>query len=123
MRTFGFPEFLFILEAAKWTVALSMIAFIGGAIGGLVIALSRTSDNAAARVLSGGFIQIFQGTLLLLQLFRCFGAGAGLDINPGWRGGADLVSSAWAKSGAAASSRARHCRGGRRQPVLLLPHA
>ena len=36
MRTFGFPEFLFILEAAKWTLALSAIAFVGGAILGPV---------------------------------------------------------------------------------------
>lgn len=93
MRTFGFPEFLFILEAAKWTVALSMIAFIGGAIGGLVIALSRTSDNAAARVLSGGFIQIFQGTPLLLQLFLVFfGAPVlGFDINPWVAAGVALI--------------------------------
>lgn len=93
MRTFGFPEFLFILEAAKWTVALSMIAFIGGAIGGLVIALSRTSDSTAARVLSGGFIQIFQGTPLLLQLFLVFfGAPVlGFDINPWVAAGLALI--------------------------------
>ena len=39
MRTFGFPEFLFILEAAKWTIALSLIAFVGGVLGGLLVAL------------------------------------------------------------------------------------
>jgi polar amino acid transport system permease protein len=84
MRTFGFPEFLFILEAAKWTVALSMIAFIGGAIGGLIIALSRASGNRLLHLLSGGFIQIFQGTPLLLQLFLVFfGAPVlGFEINP-----------------------------------------
>lgn len=93
MRTFGFPEFFFILEAAKWTVALSMIAFIGGAIGGLIVALSRTSDNAVARWLSGGFIQIFQGTPLLLQLFLVFfGAPIlGFDINPWLAAGVALI--------------------------------
>jgi polar amino acid transport system permease protein len=93
MRTFGFPEFLFILEAAKWTVALSMIAFIGGAIGGLVIALSRTSGVPALRLLSGGFIQIFQGTPLLLQLFLVFfGAPVlGFDINPWVAAGVALI--------------------------------
>jgi polar amino acid transport system permease protein len=52
MRTFGFPEFLFILEAAKWTLALSAIAFVGGAILGLAIALMRTVgiDVGARRV-------------------------------------------------------------------------
>ena len=93
MRTFGFPEFLFILEAAQWTLALSAIAFIGGAILGLVIALARTSESKAARLLSTGFIQIFQGTPLLLQLFLIFfGAPVlGLDINPWIAAGVALV--------------------------------
>jgi polar amino acid transport system permease protein len=93
MRTFGFPEFLFILTAAKWTVALSMIAFIGGAIGGLIIALSRTSDNRLLGAISGGFIQIFQGTPLLLQLFLVFfGAPVlGLNINPWIAAGVALI--------------------------------
>ena len=93
MRTFGFPEFLFILEAAKWTVALSLIAFIGGTIGGLIIALSRTSHNRLARLLSGAFIQVFQGTPLLLQLFLVFfGAPVlGLEINPWVAAGVALI--------------------------------
>jgi len=93
MRTFGFPEFLFILEAAQWTLALSAIAFVGGAVLGLAIALARTSDNKAARVLSTGFIQVFQGTPLLLQLFLIFfGAPVlGLEINPWIAAGVALV--------------------------------
>jgi len=93
MRTFGFSEFLFILEAAKWTVALSMIAFLGGAVGGLIIALSRTAHNPVARMLSGAFIQIFQGTPLLLQLFLVFfGAPVlGLEINPWVAAGVALI--------------------------------
>lgn len=93
MRTFGFPEFLFILEAAKWTLALSAIAFIGGAILGLVIALMRTSESGWARGISTVFIQIFQGTPLLLQLFLVFfGAPVlGLDINPWLAAGVALV--------------------------------
>jgi polar amino acid transport system permease protein len=93
MRTFGYPEFLFILEAAKWTLALSLIAFIGGAILGLVISLARTSDNKTARLLSTGFIQVFQGTPLLLQLFLIFfGAPVlGFDINPWIAAGVALV--------------------------------
>ena len=93
MRTFGFPEFLFILEAAKWTVALSLIAFVGGAIVGLAVALSRTSGNRTLQLLSGGFIQIFQGTPLLLQLFLVFfGAPVlGIDINPWLAAGVALV--------------------------------
>jgi len=93
MRTFGFPEFLFILEAAKWTIALSLIAFAGGAIGGLLVALGRTSDNAWARRAAAVFVQIFQGTPLLLQLFLVFfGAPVlGLDINPWIAAGIALI--------------------------------
>jgi polar amino acid transport system permease protein len=93
MRTFGFPEFLFILEAAKWTLALSAIAFIGGAILGLIVALARTSESRTAQLLSTGFIQIFQGTPLLLQLFLIFfGAPVlGFDINPWIAAGIALV--------------------------------
>ena len=93
MRTFGFPEFIYILQAAQWTVALSLIAFIGGAIGGLLIALVRTSDKRVAQWLSSGFIQIFQGTPLLLQLFLVFfGAPVlGFDINPWVAAGVALI--------------------------------
>src|SRR3546814_10760203 len=84
MRTFGYSDFWFILEAAQWTIALSLIAFVGGGIVGLIIALSRTSESKLAQALSMGFIQLFRGTPLLLQLFLVFfGAPViGLDINP-----------------------------------------
>ena len=93
MRTFGFAEFLFIAEAAKWTIALSLIAFIGGAIGGLLVALARTSESSPARTLAAVFVQVFQGTPLLLQLFLIFfGAPVlGLDINPWLAAGAALI--------------------------------
>jgi len=93
MRTFGLSEFLFILQAAQWTLALSAIAFVGGALLGLVVALSRTSESAVARNASRVFIQVFQGTPLLLQLFLIFfGAPVlGLDINPWVAAGVALV--------------------------------
>lgn len=84
MRSFGYSDLWFILEAAQWTVALSLMAFLGGGIVGLLIALGRTTENRTARTLSMGFIQLFRGTPLLLQLFLVFfGAPViGLDINP-----------------------------------------
>ncbi len=93
MRTFGLSEFLFIVQAAQWTLALSAIAFVGGALLGLVVALSRTSENAVARNASRVFIQVFQGTPLLLQLFLIFfGAPVlGFDINPWVAAGVALV--------------------------------
>ena len=93
MRTFGFPEFLFIAEAAKWTIALSLIAFIGGAVGGLLVALARTSDRPVLRGIASAFVQVFQGTPLLLQLFLIFfGAPVlGFDIIPWLAAGIALV--------------------------------
>jgi polar amino acid transport system permease protein len=84
LRQFSTNEFLFILTAARWTVLLSLIAFAGGTVGGLIVALSRVSAIKALSLTAGGFIQVFQGTPLLMQLFLVFfGANTlGLDINP-----------------------------------------
>ncbi|NYT44649.1 amino acid ABC transporter permease [Alcaligenaceae bacterium] len=84
MRSFGYNDLWFILEAAQWTIALSLMAFLGGGIVGLLVALGRTTEYRPARALAIGFIQLFRGTPLLLQLFLVFfGAPViGLDINP-----------------------------------------
>ena len=93
MRTFGTSDFLFILQAAQWTVLLSLIAFVGGAIGGLAVALARTSDNVVAQRVATVFTQIFQGTPLLMQLFLVFfGAPVlGLDVSPWVAAGIALI--------------------------------
>lgn len=93
MRTFGPQDIWFIVQAAQWTIALSLIAFVGGAIGGLALALARTSENTLLQRLSTGFIQIFQGTPLLMQLFLVFfGAPVlGLQISPWVAAGAALI--------------------------------
>ncbi len=93
MRTFGFPDFLYILEAARWTIGLSLIAFVGGALGGLLIALARTSDSRFAQGIATVFVQVFQGTPLLLQLFLVFfGAPVlGIDVNPWVAAGVALI--------------------------------
>jgi polar amino acid transport system permease protein len=84
IRPFTITEFWFLLAAVQWTVALSAIAFAGGAFGGLTIALLRVSENKFLRGAAPGFIQLFQGTPLLMQLFLVFFGGTmlGLDINP-----------------------------------------
>ncbi|HEX2147908.1 MAG TPA: amino acid ABC transporter permease [Pseudorhizobium sp.] len=84
IRPFGWNEFLIIVMAAQWTIALSAIAFAGGGLGGLMIALARVSDIGPLRVVALGFIRVFQGTPLLMQLFLVFfGMNIfGLAINP-----------------------------------------
>jgi len=84
IRPFGVNEFLFILFAVQWTLALSVVAFTGGAVGGLLIALARVSKVAPLRYAALGFIRLFQGTPLLMQLFLVFfGLNIfGVGINP-----------------------------------------
>jgi polar amino acid transport system permease protein len=84
IRAFGYNEFLFLLSAVQWTLMLSVIAFIGGGIVGLFVALGRTSDVKPLRLLATGYIQVFQGTPLLMQLFLVFfGATViGIDMSP-----------------------------------------
>ncbi|MDP9812840.1 polar amino acid transport system permease protein [Rhizobium tibeticum] len=69
MGVIGQNEMLFLLQGLKWTLLLSAIGFIGGGIFGLVIALARTSGRSALRKTAAGYISVFQGTPLLMQLF------------------------------------------------------
>jgi len=62
-------EFTFLLTGLKWTLALSAIAFAGGILVGLPIALMRVADSPFLRWLTTRYIGLFQGTPLLLQLF------------------------------------------------------
>jgi polar amino acid transport system permease protein len=93
MRTFGTQDIWFILLAARWTIGLSLIAFVGGAIGGIAVALARTADLPALQRIATVFIQVFQGTPLLMQLFLVFfGAPVlGLEISPWVAAGIALV--------------------------------
>jgi len=72
MRSFGPVEFLFIVKALRWTVALFLIAFASGSIGGLLIAVLRISPYRLLRLPAAAFIELFQGTPLLLQLFVAY---------------------------------------------------
>jgi polar amino acid transport system permease protein len=65
----GPNEFLFLLIGLKWTVILSAVGFVCGGISGLGVALARTSGSPLLERLTAGYIAIFQGTPLLMQLF------------------------------------------------------
>ena len=72
MRNFSLNEFLFIVNAMQWTVAIALLAFaLGGALGGGVAVL-RVSKLAPVRLVAAGYIQLFQGTPLLMQLFLVY---------------------------------------------------
>ena len=67
---------LYLVTAAEWTLLLSLIAFAGGALVGLPVALMRVSKVAALRLVASAYIQLIQGTPLLIVLFLSyFGLG------------------------------------------------
>jgi polar amino acid transport system permease protein len=74
-----------LLLAARWTIALSLAAFVCGGICGLVVLMLRTGRSPWLRRLSMGYIEIFQGTPLLMQLFLAFFGLSllGFDV-PAW---------------------------------------
>jgi polar amino acid transport system permease protein len=73
-----------LLLAARWTVLLSLIAFIGGGLVGLALLVARVAYPRGARLPVSGYVQLFQGTPLLMQLFLAyFGLGLfGINVSP-----------------------------------------
>lgn len=61
-----------LLMAARWTVALSLIAFVGGGLLGLFITLLRSTRHSVFTGVIKLYVELFQGTPLLMQLFLAF---------------------------------------------------
>jgi polar amino acid transport system permease protein len=61
-----------LLLAARWTVALSLIAFVGGGLVGLLLLVVRLTPSKIAQRCVSFYVQIFQGTPLLMQLFLSY---------------------------------------------------
>jgi polar amino acid transport system permease protein len=111
MRTLNLGDFEYLLLATRWTILLSLYGFAGGGAVGLLVALARTSANRVLRTIAAGYIRVFQGTPLLLQLFLVFfgadmlgtplgawlSAALGFSLNAGaflgeiWRGAIESV--------------------------------
>lgn len=91
--TFNLNHLLFLGHGALWTIGLSLIALIGGGIAGGIIALARISPLKSVRVASGAYVQLVQGTPLLVILFLgYFGLSAiGLPLSPLIAAGASLT--------------------------------
>ena len=66
-----------LLLAARWTVLLSLVAFVGGGVVGLALLVLREAGgvrgrgNLAARAVAV-YVELFQGTPLLMQLFLAY---------------------------------------------------
>jgi polar amino acid transport system permease protein len=61
-----------LLLALRWTVALSLIAFVGGGFMGLLLLLARLSQSKVLQIFVKAYVQVFQGTPLLMQLFLAY---------------------------------------------------
>jgi polar amino acid transport system permease protein len=62
----------YLMFGALWTIGLSLISFVGGGLAGGVIALCRVSPIKAVRWATIAWIQLIQGTPLLVVLFLCY---------------------------------------------------
>jgi polar amino acid transport system permease protein len=83
-----------LLLAARWTVLLSLIAFVGGGLVGLALLLARLAKLPGAHRAVAGYVQLFQGTPLLMQLFLAYFGLALFGLNV----------SAWVAAGAGADA-------------------
>jgi len=84
---------MFLGYGALWTIGLSLIGLIGGGIAGFIIALCRISPNRIVRLLSAGYVQLIQGTPLLVIMFLTyFGLPTlGVTVSPLTAAGASLT--------------------------------
>lgn len=72
MRSFSFNDIMFLLQATQWTLYLAGIAFVGGGLLGVLVTLARISRVEPLRWLAIGYVEVLQGTPLLMQLFLWF---------------------------------------------------
>lgn len=73
-----------LLLAARWTIALSLVAFLGGTLVTLPLLFLRLLKRKWLTRVIRAYTELFQGTPLLMQLFLAFfGVGLfGIDVAP-----------------------------------------
>ena len=69
---FNLNHLYFLVQGAGWTIVLSLMAFVGGGVLGFGVALARLSRNRALRWLALGYVQLVQGTPLLILMFLSY---------------------------------------------------
>ena len=111
-RGVGLNELFFLVKAIPWTLLLSAGAMLGGGILGLIVAIMRVAPSRLLRWLSTGYIELFQGTPVLMQLFvtyyglavlfriqvdawpavlLCFSLYSGAFLGEIWRGSIEAI--------------------------------
>lgn len=73
-----------LLYAARWTIVLSLVTFVLGGLLGFAVLLARISRWRVLQLVSRAYIEVIQGTPLLMQLFLVFFALslAGVTLPP-----------------------------------------
>lgn len=71
-RALNEGDVVYLLTGLAWTLGLTAIAFVGGGLLGLLVAVARTSGSRPLRWLAIGYIRLFQGVPVLIQLFIAF---------------------------------------------------
>lgn len=72
ITSFGWQEAWFLVSSARWTIILTVMAFIGGGILGGATALLRLSKNRTIRSLATVYIQVIQSIPVLMVLFLAY---------------------------------------------------
>ena len=82
-----------LLLAARWTLGLSLAGFVCGSSIGLLVLVARISPRKPLHLGAVFYIELFQGTPLLLQLFLVFFGLPliGLDVQPWMAAGLGLT--------------------------------
>lgn len=83
MRAFGPADLNFLLLALRWTLLLSIFAFVGGGLVGAALTALRLSGSGFVRAAALAYMQFVQGLPLLVILFLCYyGVGlAGAEVS------------------------------------------
>lgn len=84
IRIFGWDEIQFLVLSVRWTIALTLLALVGGGLLGFLVALARVSIWAPLRTAGLLYIQGIQGIpVLMLLLLSYYGLPlAGIELPP-----------------------------------------
>jgi polar amino acid transport system permease protein len=64
-----------ILDGLVTTIWLTVAAMVLGVVGGVLLAVMRLSDNAVLKTIAAGFVWLFRGTPVLVQILVFFNLG------------------------------------------------
>ena len=138
ITSFGWQEAFFLVFSVRWTILLTLIAFLGGGLLGGAIALLRLAKSRTIRWLATIYIQVIQSIPVLMVLFLAYyGLSlAGFELPPLlaasvslgiyvsaylaeiWRGAIEAVPfQQWEASASLALSRAQQYR------YIIIPQA